>query len=353
MAGISLSGEVSQKLKHGCQKLRILNVQDCMEVTPVGVASILRNMENIQYLYYDKLVMSLEIVFKLDISYILGQKQLKIAHIDQYGEFYQLETNGQEMAKAIAKVCPNVESLRFYISRNGCSALQYFENIKHLQIETQDIGTEFRMLVPQSLSNLVTLHLTFRTMAQVELVTIAENCQNIEVLKLIGNKILDEPFEPNVQYFRKLRFLEARIVKNFGDANAMNMENVLEIDADDTEDDELEVNEFDGISTKLIAFFLTYAYDLQELIAAGPLYIRSEQFFTDFFTNINPLNDLQRLCISPHHKCSVLNAKTAMDIIYALSNLREIALTRWSMTSVEIKEIGDKLRKQNLEINIV
>ena len=49
----------------------------------------------------------------------------------------------------------------------------------------------------------------------------------------------------------------------------------------------------------------------------------------------------------------MLNAKTAMDIIYALSNLREIALTRWSMTSVEIKEIGDKLRKQNLEINIV
>ena len=347
LAGISLTGEVRQDLNHGCPKLRLLNVQDCMDVTPVGIASILRHMEHVQYLYYDKLFNALEIVFKLDIDYILGKKQLKICHVDQYGEFYQLETNKEEMAKAVAKVCPNLESFRFFISRNGCTALQYFKKIKHLQIETEDIGTEFRVLAPQSLQNLITLHLTFRTMSQFELVTIADVCRKIEVLRLIGNRILDEPYRPNSDHFTKLKFLELRIVKNFGEANVMN----VPLDIDDEDDDE-EVVEADSVSAKLLYFFLSFSFNLQELIVSGPLFLPEEQFFTDFM-NVNPLTDIQRFCISPQNKCEVLNAKTAVDIIYALPNLNTIALQRWSMTAVEIKEIGDRLRKENLEMTIV
>ena len=42
-----------------------------------------------------------------------------------------------------------------------------------------------------------------------------------------------------------------------------------------------------------------------------------------------------------------------MDVIFALPSLNTMALTRWSMTSQEIKEIGDELRKQNLDVTII
>ena len=350
LAGISLSGEVSKKLGHGCPKLRVLNIQDCMEVNPVGVASILRNLKEIQYLYYDKLVQALEIVLKLDMDYIEGSKHLKICHIDQYGEFYNMENNGDEMAKTLANICPHVESFRFYISRNGCASLQYFQTIKHLQIETSDVGTEFRLLASKSLSHLVTLHLTFRSMSQVELLAIADICHNIEVLRLIGNKILDdeEPAEQSEQpkhgYFVKLKSFEVRIVKNFGDVD------MIDIAEDEDDDSQDEVNQTDTIV--LMHFFFTHAFHLQELIVSGPLFFPSEQFFEDFL-KVNPLSHLQKLCLSPHQKCPILNVKTAMDVIFALPSLNTMALTRWSMTSQEIKEIGDELRKQNLDVTII
>ena len=345
LAGISLSGEVSKKMGHGCPKLRVLNIQDCMEVNPVGVASILRNLKDIQYLYYDKLVQALEIVLKLDMDYIEGNKHLKICHIDQYGEFYTLENNGDEMAKTLANICPHVESFRFYISRNGCASLQYFQTIKHLQIETSDVGTEFRLLASKSLSHLVTLHLTFRSMSQIELLAIADICHNIEVLRLIGNKILDdEPAsEPKPGYFVNLKSFEVRIANNYGDMDMIDI-------ADEDDDSQDEVNQTDTI--QLMHFFFTHAFHLQELIASGPLFFPSEQFFEDFL-KVNPLTHLQKLCLSPHQKCPILNVKTAMDVIFALPNLNTMALTRWSMTSQEIKVIGDELRKQNLDVTII
>merc|ERR1719150_2128131 len=108
--------------------------------------------------------------------------------------------------------------------------------------------------------------------------------------------------------------------------------------ADEDDDSQDEVNQTDTI--QLMHFFFTHAF-----------YLRNN-FFEDFL-KVNPLTHLQKLCLSPHQKCPILNVKTAMDVIFALPSLNTMALTRWSMTSQEIKDIGDELRKQNLDVTII
>ena len=59
-------------------------------------------------------------------------------HIDQFGDFYEFESQPNGFAQAVAKVCPNLESFRFFISDHGCQFLQYFPHIKHVSSKCHD-----------------------------------------------------------------------------------------------------------------------------------------------------------------------------------------------------------------------
>ena len=132
LAGISMTDSVKKSLGHGCYNLVNLNVQNCDHITAKGVGCLLRNLNKIQYLYYDKLMDALETVIKVNREYLDGDERLGIVHIDQFGDFYEFESQPHGFAQAVAKVCPNLESFRFFISDHGCQFLQHFPYIKHV-----------------------------------------------------------------------------------------------------------------------------------------------------------------------------------------------------------------------------
>ena len=75
---------------------------------------------------------ALETVIKVNREYLDGDERLGIVHIDQFGDFYEFESQPQGFAQAVAKICPKLESFRFFISDHGCQFLQHFPNIKHV-----------------------------------------------------------------------------------------------------------------------------------------------------------------------------------------------------------------------------
>ena len=132
LAGMSMNDEVKRSTNgDGCFNLVKINVQNCAHITSKGVGCLLRNLSKIQYLYYDKLMDALETVIKINSDYLDGNERLNILHVDQFGDFYEFESH-PGFVQALARVCPNLESFRFFISDDGCKYLQNFPNIKHV-----------------------------------------------------------------------------------------------------------------------------------------------------------------------------------------------------------------------------
>jgi len=347
LAGISMTDSVKKSLGHGCYNLVNLNVQNCDHITAKGVGCLLRNLNKIQYLYYDKLMDALETVIKVNREYLDGDERLGIVHIDQFGDFYEFESQPHGFAQAVAKVCPNLESFRFFISDHGCQFLQHFPYIKHLQLEvSENVSDEFIRLTSK-LTNLLSLQLTFRHIDCQALVEIGRKCPHIEVIKLIGYDIDSSEalasYTKNSSYFKKLRVLEIRIVRS--DEHLQDF--IDDSDADDTEHDD-----DNSITPALLDFFLTNCVDIQDLTISATLSFLNEAFLLKIFDK-NPMSELQRLCICPLDRSNQLTASVASNIIMSLPSLQTMALTRWNMRSKEINQLILQLRHQNFDVNFV
>ena len=72
---------------------------------------ILRNLESVVSLSYDKLADVVETVAKIDPDFIQGRRSLKITHLDQFSEYYDFSAHG-DMVQIILRVCPRLDSLR-------------------------------------------------------------------------------------------------------------------------------------------------------------------------------------------------------------------------------------------------
>merc|ERR1719273_2977065 len=346
LAGISMMGTVKKSLGHGCYNLIKLNVQNCHHITAKGVGCLLRNLTKLQYLYYDKLMDALETVIKVNREYLDGNEHLGIVHIDQFGEFYEFESY-PGFAQAVAKVCPNLESFRFFISDHGCQFLQHFPHIKHLQLEmSENVSDEFVRLT-NKLSNLISLQLTFRNIRHEALVEIGRHCPHIEVIKLIGYEIISSEslasYKHEPEYFKKLRVLEIRIVRS-----DERMQEFLE----NSEDDDTEHDEDNSITPALLDFFLSNCSGIQDLTISATISFINEPFLLKIFDR-NPMTDLQRLCICPLDRSNQLTALVASNIIMSLPNLHTMALSRWNMTSKETHQLTLQLRQQNLDVNFI
>ena len=342
LAGISFSNRVKKSLGHGCSQLVKLNVQNCDYITDKGVGCLIRNLKKVQYLYYDKLFDALETVIKINPEYLDGDEKIRIKHIDQFGEFYVFDAH-PGLVQAVAKVCPEVESFRFYIDDKGCQSLRHFPHIKHLQLEiSENLGPDFQNLVNNYLPNLISLQLTYRNITSETLAAIGQNCPNIEVMKLIGYKILhSETLTVNPAYFTKLKVLEIRVVKS-----DERFEDFVDFHHEDEEEDS-------SITPNLLNFFLQNCHNIQDITISAMLNCLDEPLLM-LILQKNAMSELQRLCICPLNKASNhLTASVALNVIMALPNLHSIALSRWRMKSKEINEIRKQCKHQNLYINFL
>ena len=86
-------------------------VSNCINITLTGVGCILRNLESVVSLSYDKLADVVETVAKIDPDFIQGRRSLKITHLDQFSEYYDFSAHG-DMVQIILRVCPRLDSLR-------------------------------------------------------------------------------------------------------------------------------------------------------------------------------------------------------------------------------------------------
>jgi len=172
------------------------------------------------------------------------------------------------------------------------------------------------------------------------LIGIGSHCPSIEVVKLIGYGITSaDLLQPNKHYFQRLRVFETRMVRTDELLEVMEMEDL---------NTDLEI----PITPDFLNFFLVNSLSIQDITISAMMSFLNESFLMKLF-ELNPMSELQRLCISPLNKIPSLTFNLAFNVIMSLPNLHTMALSRWKMTAREIRQLRDTLKEQNFEVNIM
>ena len=306
----------------GCFKLTKLGLHNCVHITAAGVGSCLRNLPHLKYVSYDKLVESIEMVITIDGDYIKGKKQFMIKNLDEFSEFYDFESH-PHVINTLLRVCPNLESLRFFTSDEGCHYLAKIPNIRVLQLETEDLGSGFQKLLLQY-SNLKSLHLTFRKMSYNQVIDMSENCPHLEVIRLIGMGIENSQelnsLKNKEKCLRHLRVLDVRLVS-------------------------------DEHPLRLLHFLIDYSLEIEDVTVSTVCSVFESNYLMDLMQP-NPMTKLQKLVLamSPN---THLTTDVARRVIEMLPNLNTLGLTRWNITSKEMKILKNEIQKKNLDIKLV
>ena len=327
ICGIELPSNSSDSVRllkegDGCFKLNKLGLHNCVHITAAGVGSCLRNLPRLMYLSYDKLVESIEMVITIDGDYLKSNKRFKIRNLDEFSEFYDFEAH-PHVINILLRVCPDLESLRFFTSDEGCHHLSRIPNIKGLQLETEDLGSGFQKLL-QQYTQLKTLHLTFRKMSYNQVIQMSQNCPNLEVIRLIGMGIENSQELNSLvckdKCLRNLRILDVRLVS-------------------------------DEHPLRLLHFLLDYSLDIEDVTVSTVCSVFESNYLTDLMQP-NPMTKLQKLVLamSPNTHLTTPVAKRVIDI---LPNLNTLGVTRWNMTSKDIKLLKNELQEKNLDIKLV
>ena len=327
ICGIELPSNSSDSVRllkegDGCFKLNKLGLHNCVHITAAGVGSCLRNLPRLMYLSYDKLVESIEMVITIDGDYLKSNKKFKIRNLDEFSEFYDFEAH-PHVINILLRVCPDLESLRFFTSDEGCHHLSRIPNIRGLQLETEDLGSGFQKLL-QQYTQLKTLHLTFRKMSYNQVIQMSQNCPNLEVIRLIGMGIENSQELNSLvckdKCLRNLRILDVRLVS-------------------------------DEHPLRLLHFLLDYSLDIEDVTVSTVCSVFESNYLTDLMQP-NPMTRLQKLVLamSPNTHLTTPVAKRVIDI---LPNLNTLGVTRWNMTSKDIKLLKNELQEKNLDIKLV
>ena len=327
ICGIELPSNSSDSVRllkeeDGCFKLNKLGLHNCVHITAAGVGSCLRNLPRLMYLSYDKLVESIEMVITIDGDYLKSNKKFKIRNLDEFSEFYDFEAH-PHVINILLRVCPDLESLRFFTSDEGCHHLSRIPNIRGLQLETEDLGSGFQKLL-QQYTQLKTLHLTFRKMSYNQVIQMSQNCPNLEVIRLIGMGIENSQELNSLvckdKCLRNLRILDVRLVS-------------------------------DEHPLRLLHFLLDYSLDIEDVTVSTVCSVFESNYLTDLMQP-NPMRKLQKLVLamSPNTHLTTPVAKRVIDI---LPNLNTLGVTRWNMTSKDIKLLKNELQEKNLDIKLV
>ena len=327
ICGIELPSNSSDSVRllkegDGCFKLNKLGLHNCVHITAAGVGSCLRNLPRLMYLSYDKLVESIEMVITIDGDYLKSNKRFKIRNLDEFSEFYDFEAH-PHVINILLRVCPDLESLRFFTSDEGCHHLSRIPNIRGLQLETEDLGSGFQKLL-QQYTQLKTLHLTFRKMSYNQVIQMSQHCPNLEVIRLIGMGIENSQELNSLvckdKCLRNLRILDVRLVS-------------------------------DEHPLRLLHFLLDYSLDIEDVTVSTVCSVFESNYLTDLMQP-NPMTKLQKLVLamSPNTHLTTPVAKRVIDI---LPNLNTLGVTRWNMTSKDIKLLKNELQEKNLDIKLV
>ena len=327
LCGIELTSSVVDSLPRlikgdGCFKLTKLGLHNCVHITAAAVGSCLRNLPRLMYLSHDKLVESIEMVITIDGDYLEGNKQFRIKNLDQFSEFYDFESH-PHVINILMRVCPDLESLRFFTSDEGCDHLSKLPNIKALQLETEDLGGGFQNLLRQY-TQLKSLHLTFRKMSYNQVIGMSENCPNLEVIRLIGMGIENSQelrsLTCKAKCFKNLRVIDVRLVS-------------------------------DEYPLRLLHFLIDYSLNIEDITVSTVCSVFESNYLMDLMQP-NPMTKLQKLVLamSPN---THLNMSVAKRIIDILPNLNTLSVTRWNITSREIKLLNKEIKEKNLDIKLL
>jgi hypothetical protein len=336
LCGISIDGEVGEE--DGCKKLSRVGLYHCANITPTGVGCVLRNLPDVVNLSYDKLADAVETVAKVDADFVLGRRTLKIVHLDQFSDYYDFAAHS-DMLRIILKVCPKLESLRFYVSDEGCKSLSTIPGVTHLQLEMEDVGNGFRQLT-RLYGNLVSLQLTFRTMPFSQLIDIADNCPNLAVLRLIGFDIVSSHnLRAHNNVFNKLKVVDLRLMRGGGGNDDF---------LDDAADGDQDLDTIDSITPQLLHFLLDFSHSLEELTVQAVANFMTESFLMGLLRK-NPLCKMKRLRLYVSPSTS-LKANVARYVIDSLPELDLIALSKWNIPSRQLKALATEAKRKNYNL---
>lgn len=333
LCGISIIGGLDNE-RYGCFKLSRIGIHNCINITVIGVGSVLRNLPRISQILYDKLADAIETVAKIDGDYISGKKTFNIVHLDQFADYYDFDSHPDLLA-ILLRVCPKLESLRFYISDEGCKNLSQISNIKHLQLEMEDVGNGFRLLTRQYYG-LISLQLTFRTMPFSQLIDIADNCPNLKVLRLIGFEISDSRIlVPHNNVFASLKTIDLRMVRQ-----------------GPWDDEDVAMDVVDTITPQLMHFLLDFSHDLEELTVEAVANFMNVEFLYSILAK-NQFQKLTKLRLSISPANNGLSFQLAKHLLDVLPELQMLGLSRWNISGRDFRHLLHESKKNNWDMVFV
>jgi hypothetical protein len=152
----------------------------------------------------------------------------------------------------------------------------------------------------------------------------SENCPNLEVIRLIGMSIENSQelnsLNSKEKCFRNLKVLDVRLVS-------------------------------DEHPHKWLHFLIDYSLEIEDITVSTVCSRFESNYLTDLMKP-NPMRKLQKLVLamSPNTHLTTAVAKRIIDM---LPNLNTLGVTRWNITSREIKVLKNEMHDKNLDVKLV
>lgn len=163
----------------GCRKLRYLGLMKLWDISVEGVAALLNHLPVLAFLHYDRCG---------DVIEHIKSKQLPLTNFDQS---YYIYTPSYEQVATISRICPEITSLRLYVSDSSLPHFSLLEKVQKVDVELDGpAGSGLDAWLACTGSSITTLNLTFESLTWQQLEMICRQCPGLRNMRLLGSELV-------------------------------------------------------------------------------------------------------------------------------------------------------------------
>ena len=102
---------------------------------------------------------------------------------------------------------------------------------------------------------------------------------------------------------------------------------------------------------RLLHFLIDYSLEIEDITVSTVCSVFESNYLMDLLQP-NPMRKLQKLVLAMSPNTHLTTA-VARRIIEMLPNLNTLGLTRWNITSKEVKHLKREIQKKNIDVKLV
>ena len=351
-----------------CTRLEQLNLQSCEGVTERGVVAALDQLHQLRRLEYQQRFSLLEIIIKWSDTSSEGAGrglQLRdVKHVFPYGLII-LHTH----VTRLAQLLPHLTSLTLVTLDTTAAQLAQFPRLQRLTLELEDcLGPGTLQLLTQLGPQLLEVNISCSSdpdtplnldqsagpagqqgqLFNAAVLAVGELCPAVSKLSVSGCGLVSKAAVDRLRIEEKLsnpRWLRSQAARWFSDLTSF-----ILMSYDDT-------NPAMTIHSDLLKSVLSASSQLMLLHLEGYFgtFITDEYFLS--LLKSNPLEELRvlNICISDEGSTTgriPLGMRAVQGVLGSCTNIKEVRLADWSLTSEEISALDTRIKEENWDLTI-